>query len=115
MSAQPIHEEDPRDPQVILHGLPEREHPAFLRRYQEAVDAARDPAGYRQLQHVLETWSAIARVLTETLRENPNYYADIDAEIESVRNGTVKTVPIEQVFPDWDTHVAAGRAQRHPR
>jgi hypothetical protein len=42
---------------VILRDLPERERDEFLRQYHQAVDAAHDPAGYRQLLHV---WSLTA-------------------------------------------------------
>jgi hypothetical protein len=50
MSAELVQVEDPNDPEVILRDLPERERAQFLRRYHEAVDAAHDLAGYRQLQ-----------------------------------------------------------------
>ncbi|WP_283134690.1 hypothetical protein [Rhizohabitans arisaemae] len=40
MSGQPACEEDPQDPLVILHDLPKRERPEFLRQYRTAVDAA---------------------------------------------------------------------------
>ena len=47
MSAQPIEEHDPRDPQVIFHALPECERREFLRQYHDAVNIAHDPAGYK--------------------------------------------------------------------
>jgi Family of unknown function (DUF6247) len=56
MSAEPVHVEEPDDPVVILRDLPERERSQFLRQYHEAVDAAHDPAGYRQLQRLLHAW-----------------------------------------------------------
>src|ERR1019366_7969086 len=49
--------EDPCDPEVILGRLPEQERAEFLRQYQEAVLAARDPAGYKRLRQVLHVWS----------------------------------------------------------
>lgn len=52
--------EDPADPLVILRDLPEREHEEFLRQYHQAVDAAHDPAGYRQLRRFLHVWSLTA-------------------------------------------------------
>lgn len=113
MSAQPIHEEDPCDPQVILRDLPEREHAVFLQRYREALDEAKDPAGYKRLQRMLHMWSISARALSKALRENPSYYEDLAAETEGIRNGTIQTIPIEDVFPDWPEYVAAARANRH--
>lgn len=53
MFAEPVRAEDPDDPEVILRDLPERERAEFLRQYREAVEAveaAQDPAGYRQLR-----------------------------------------------------------------
>ena len=47
MVAQPVeHHEDPLDPQRILRELPGREQPNFLAAYREALDGARDPAGW---------------------------------------------------------------------
>ena len=60
MSAQPAeHYEDPLDPQRILSELPDREHANFLAAYQEALDGARDPAGWTHLRHVLRLWSGM--------------------------------------------------------
>lgn len=73
MSAQPIEEHDPRDPQVILDALPERERDEFLRQYHDAVDAAHDPAGYKQLQRILHAWS-LAVVATN----EPGYYEALE-------------------------------------
>jgi hypothetical protein len=56
MSAEPVQVEDPDDPEVILRDLPERERGQFLRQYQEAVEAAHDPAGYRRLRRLLHAW-----------------------------------------------------------
>lgn len=73
MSAQPVHE-DPRDPQVILRDLPERERPEFLRQYREAAEAARqDVAQYRELTDLLRHWS-LAVIATNM----PGYYEAID-------------------------------------
>ena len=41
MSAEPVHDEDPADPEIILRDLPEQERAQFLSQYHEAVDAAR--------------------------------------------------------------------------
>jgi hypothetical protein len=53
MSAEPVQVEDPNNPEVILRDLPEQERAQFLGQYHEAVDAAHDPAGCRQLQRLL--------------------------------------------------------------
>jgi Family of unknown function (DUF6247) len=45
------------DPVVILRDLPERERDEYLRQYHEAVDAAREPAGYEHLRNRLHVWS----------------------------------------------------------
>jgi hypothetical protein len=49
MSAQPVDPavEDPLDPQRILDELPGDERGFFLAQYREAVDGARDPAGWK--------------------------------------------------------------------
>jgi Family of unknown function (DUF6247) len=100
MSAEPV--EDPNDPEVILRDLPERERADFLRQYHEAVDAAHDPLGYRELQRLLHVWRltviAIGRV---------GYYE----ELAAVRNGTAQTRPAEEAFPDWQQRLAAARIQ----
>jgi hypothetical protein len=83
MSAELAHVEDPNDPEVILRDLPEQERAEFLRQYHEAVDAAHNPSGYRQLQRLLHVWQ-----LTVIATSRPGYYEDLDA----VRNGTAQTM-----------------------
>jgi len=56
VSAQPAERDDPLDPQRILDDLPADEHGFFLDQYREAVDTARDPAGWKQLRRVLRLW-----------------------------------------------------------
>ncbi len=94
MSAQPIEEHDPRDPQVILRALPERECDEFLQQYHDAVDAAHDPAGYKQLQQVLHTWS-LAVVATN----KPGYYE----ALEDAKNGVGEYVAWEDVVAKFDS------------
>lgn len=100
MSAQPVHQEDPRDPEVILRDLPERERPEFLRQYEAAVDEAHHPAGYKKLQRLLHAWSLVVVATNQ-----PGYYE----ELEAVRSGAAETIPIEDVVPDWPARVAAAR------
>jgi hypothetical protein len=101
MSAEPVQVEDPNDPEIILRDLPEREHAEFLRQYHEAVDAAHDPAGYRQLQQLLRAWR-----LTVIATSQPGYYQ----ELATVRSGTARTSRAEHVVPDWQDRLAAARA-----
>ena len=102
MSAELVQAEDPNDPEVILRDLPERERAQFLRQYHEAVDAAHDPAGYRQLRRLLHAWG-----LTVIATSRAGYYEDIDA----VRVGTARTVPADEAIPGWHERLAAARAQ----
>ncbi|TDD68529.1 DUF6247 family protein [Actinomadura rubrisoli] len=102
MSAQPVHNQDPADPcdpEAILSLLPKREHPFFLSRYREHVQAAAtDLAKYKDLQRFLQTWSIRARALRQALAANPNYYEEVAADREGIQNGTVPTVPIEEAL-----------------
>jgi uncharacterized protein DUF6247 len=92
MSADPVQVDDLYDPEVILRDLPERERTEFLRQYQDAVAAAREPAGYRQLPRLLHAWR-----LAVIAAPRVGYYEELDA----VRSGTAQTRPAELVFPDW--------------
>jgi hypothetical protein len=69
MTAQPIHQEDPKDPELILRALPDREREEFLRQYEAAVDQARQVAGYKRLQQLLHAWSLRAAVVNQ-----PGFY-----------------------------------------
>ena len=102
MSAEPAEVEDPNDPAVILRDLPERERAEFLRQYHAAVDAAHDPAGYRQLQQLLHAWR-----LTAIAASRDGYYE----ELAAVRSGTAQARPAEEVVPGWQERLAAARAR----
>ncbi|MFF3443689.1 DUF6247 family protein [Streptosporangium sp. NPDC002721] len=74
MSAQPV-EEDPRDPQTILRGLPERERPEFLLQYRAALEVARDDmARYPDVGQLLHRWSMVVVVTNR-----PGYYEALEA------------------------------------
>jgi hypothetical protein len=103
MSAEPVHVEDPDDPEAILRDLPEQERAQFLRQYHEAVDAAHDPAGYRRLRSLLHVWQ-----LAVTATRQPGYYE----ELEAVRDGTARTTLADEAIPGWQERLAAARAQR---
>jgi hypothetical protein len=102
MSAEPVQVEDPNDPAVILCDLPERERAEFLRQYHEAVDAAHDPVGYRQLLRLLHAWR-----LTVIASSRAGYYE----ELAAVQSGRAQTRPAEGAFPDWQERLAAAWAQ----
>jgi hypothetical protein len=103
MSAEPVHVEDPDDPEVILRDLPEQERAEFLRQYHEAVEAAHDPAGYGRLRSLLHVWR-----LTVAATRQPGYYE----ELEAVQNGTAWTTPADEAIPGWQERLAAARAER---
>jgi Family of unknown function (DUF6247) len=103
MSAEPVSDEDPSDPEMILRDLPERERAEFLRQYHEAVEAARDPAGYGRLRRLLHTWRLIAIAASQ-----PGYYEALKA----VQDGVARTTPAEVAIPDWQERLAAARAQQ---
>ena len=103
MSADPVRDENPSDPEVILRDLPERERAEFLRQYHEAVEAARDPAGYGRLRRLLHTWRLIAIATSQ-----PGYYEALKA----VRDGVARTTPAEEAIPDWQERLAAARARQ---
>lgn len=72
MSALPVdpqQREDPLDPERILRALPDRERETFLAEYRLALDDARDPAGWPELQRFLRLWSFRAIAVNQ-----PGYY-----------------------------------------
>jgi hypothetical protein len=79
MTAQPVEHGDPHDPVSILADLPEDEREFFLSQYHEAVEAARDPAGWKDLRQLLRLWRFHADATSE-----PGYW---EAR-EAARNGT---------------------------
>ncbi len=83
MSAQPAeHYEDPLDPQRILRELPDREHANFLAAYREALDGARDPAGWTHLRRVLRLWSGMV-----IAANRPGFYEAQEAALAGTGGG----------------------------
>ncbi len=83
MSAQPAeHHEDPLDPQRILRELPDRERANFLAAYREALDGARDPAGWGQLRRVLRLWSGMV-----IAANRPGFYEAQEAALTGTGGG----------------------------
>ena len=79
VSAQPAEREDP---QRILDQLPAGERGFFLDQYREAVDNARDPAGWKQLRRVLRLWRFHADAAGD-----PGYRQALDAARGPVSGG----------------------------
>ena len=83
MSAQSAeHYEDPLDPQRILRELPDREHANFLAAYREALDGARDPAGWTHLRRVLRLWSGMV-----IATNRPGFYQAQEAALAGTGDG----------------------------
>jgi hypothetical protein len=83
MSAQPAeHHEDPLDPQRILRELPDPERVSFLAAYREALDGARDPAGWRHLRRVLRLWSGMV-----IATNRPGFYEAQEAALTGTGGG----------------------------
>jgi hypothetical protein len=83
MSARPAeHHEYPLDPQRILRELPDRERANFLAAYREALDGARDPAGWGQLRRVLRLWSGMV-----IAANRPGFYEAQEAALTGTGGG----------------------------
>jgi hypothetical protein len=92
MTAQPAEREDPLDPQRILDELPEGERGFFLSQYREAVERARDPAGWTQLRRVLRLWRYHAEAT-----KDPGYWQGLDAACGPVGGG----MPLEEAVRQY--------------
>jgi hypothetical protein len=83
MAAEPAeHYEDPLDPQRILRELPGRERANFLAAYREALDGARDPAGWGNLRRVLRLWSGMV-----IATNRPGFYEAQEAALAGTGGG----------------------------
>jgi hypothetical protein len=83
MAAQPAEQyEDPLDPLRILRELPSRERTNFLAAYREALDGARDPAGWGQLRRVLRIWSGMVIAASR-----PGFYEAQEAALTGTGGG----------------------------
>jgi hypothetical protein len=83
--------EDPLDPQRILAELPASERDTFLAQYRRAVDAARDPAGWRELSRLLRLWALRAIAISE-----PGFYEAQAAARARTGNGMLLEDAIRQ-------------------
>jgi hypothetical protein len=84
MSAQPVDPVggDALDPQRILDELPADERGFFLAQYREAVEGARDPAGWKQLDRLLRRWRNHAEAV-----KTPGYAEALEAARGPVGEG----------------------------
>jgi hypothetical protein len=56
VTAYPAYDSDPDDPVEILHALPVEYHAQFRAEYDAAVEGARRPEQFHQLQDMLRLW-----------------------------------------------------------
>ncbi|HXP18398.1 MAG TPA: DUF6247 family protein [Streptosporangiaceae bacterium] len=95
MSAQPVSEHDPDDPDEILRALPEIYRETFLREYYAgAAEAARTVDGYRQLRELLRLWRL------RSVAYSSHGFEERQARVaEALSAGDVSGfVPAEEVF-----------------
>jgi hypothetical protein len=93
MTAQAVYDSDPDDPVMILTALPEELRARFRAEYTAAVDSARRPEEYRQLQDLLRLWR-----LRATAYASPGY----GQRLESSRRGdAAEFVPAGELIPGW--------------
>jgi hypothetical protein len=85
---------DPLDPERILRVLPEIEQATFLVQYRRAVDAARDPAGWKDLWRFLRLWAMRAVAVAD-----PGYYEARD----SARAGTGAGMLLDDAIRQYRT------------
>jgi hypothetical protein len=97
VSAHPAYASDPDDPIEILDVLPEEYHEQFLTEYAAAVDGARHPEHFHQLQEVLRLWRLRAGAYS-----SPGYAGRLAAALEE---GAADAIPASRLIPGWsDEH-----------
>lgn len=92
MTAHPAYDPDPDDPIEILLALPPEHHAQFRAEYAAAVDNARRPEQFRQLQEMLRTWR-----LRAIAYSGPGY----DGRLAAARDDQSAVVPAAQLIPGW--------------
>jgi hypothetical protein len=93
MTAEPIRD-DPLDPQLIVADLPEDERAFFLSQYREALEDARDPAGWQRLRRVLRLWRMHADAAG-----SPGYQQALDAARSPAGNGMALDEAVHRYRP----------------
>src|SRR5450759_5564998 len=84
-------QEDPLDPERILRVLPDRERETFLAQYQQAVDGAHDPAGWKHLKRFLRLWAGRA-----IAANRPGFYEARDRALAGTGGGMLLDNAIRQ-------------------
>ncbi len=90
MTAHPV---DDHDPVGILAVLPEGYHAQFLAEYTAAVEGARRPEQFRELQELLRRWR-----LRAVAYSGPGYEERLAAAGQGRAAGIASA---EQVIPGW--------------
>jgi hypothetical protein len=93
VTAHPAYDGDPDDPVEILHALPEEHHAQFRSEYAAAVDGARRPEQFHQLQELLRLWR-----LRAVAYSSPGYGGRL---ADARAGGAADSAPAEQVIPGW--------------
>lgn len=93
MTAHPVDDHDPDDPVGILAVLPVGYHAQFLAEYTAAVEGARRPEQFRELQELLRLWR-----LRAVAYSGPGYEERLAAACHGQAAGSA---PAEQVIPGW--------------
>ncbi|MGP8000238.1 MAG: DUF6247 family protein [Streptosporangiaceae bacterium] len=93
MTAHPTYDQDPDDPVKILHTLPKEYHAQFRAEYVAAVEDARRPEDFHQLQEMLRLWRVRAVAYT-----SPGYRDRLGAAPEG---HAADAVPATQLIPSW--------------
>ena len=92
MTAHPAYQTDPNDPVEILHVLPKELHAQFQAEYAVAVEGARRPEQFRQLQEMLRLWR-----LRAVAYASPGYAERLTAAAE----GHADDLPASRLIPSW--------------
>ena len=93
MTAPPPYDSDPDDPVEILHVLPEEYHAQFRAEYAAAVESARRPEQFHQLQEMLRLWRLRAEAYT-----SPGYRERL---IDAPERHASDAVPAARLIPGW--------------
>jgi hypothetical protein len=93
VTANPAYDSDPDDPVEILHVLPEEYHAQFRAEYAAAVDGARRPEQFHQLQEMLRLWRLRAVAYT-----SPGYRERL---IDAPEGRASDAMPATQLIPSW--------------
>jgi Family of unknown function (DUF6247) len=93
VTANPAYDTDPDDPIEILHALPGEYHAQFRAEYAAAVDGARRPEQFHQLQEMLRLWR-----LRAVACSSPGYAGRLAAAREE---HAADVVPAAQLIPGW--------------